>query len=136
MSPERSPQKSMAARGARGIVYDPNDPSPYLTLTELENYHAGSTIAAYDRAHLFLTGEISVPPVDAYTRRSETFVALRLTPGTTFLKAIYDKFSYLLDKKLNSIYNDCNDLCTYRWTSFARGFTGTMSLTSINPASY
>lgn len=48
MSPERYIQKSMAIRDALGIAYDPNDPSTYLTLTELENYNAGKTIDAYD----------------------------------------------------------------------------------------
>lgn len=48
MSPERYIQKSMAIRDALGIPYDPNDPSTYLTLTELENYNAGRTIDAYD----------------------------------------------------------------------------------------
>lgn len=48
MSPERYLQKSMAIRDIQGIAYDPNDPSTYLTLTELENYKAGRTIDAYD----------------------------------------------------------------------------------------
>lgn len=48
MSPERYIQKSMAIRDITGIAYDPNDPSTYLTLTELDNYNAGRTIDAYD----------------------------------------------------------------------------------------
>jgi TonB-linked SusC/RagA family outer membrane protein len=48
MSPERYLQKSMAIRDASGIAYDPNDPSTFLTLTELDNYNSGRTIDAYD----------------------------------------------------------------------------------------
>ncbi len=48
MSPERYLQKSMTIRDLSGIPYDPNDPSTFLTLTEMENYSAGRTIDAYD----------------------------------------------------------------------------------------
>ena len=48
LTPERYLEKSMEIRRLRGIPYDPNDVSTYLTLTEAENYRNGHTIDPLD----------------------------------------------------------------------------------------
>ena len=47
LSPERYLEKSMEIRRLRGIPYDPDDVSTYLTLTEAENYRNGLVTDPY-----------------------------------------------------------------------------------------
>ena len=48
LTPERYLEKSMEIRRLRGIPYDPNDVSTFLTLTEAENYRNGKITDPYD----------------------------------------------------------------------------------------
>ena len=48
LTPERYLEKSMEIRRLRGIPYNPNDPSTFLTITEAENYRNGRVTDAYD----------------------------------------------------------------------------------------
>ncbi|HMR20354.1 MAG TPA: TonB-dependent receptor plug domain-containing protein, partial [Sphingobacterium sp.] len=48
LTPERYLEKSMEIRRLRGVPYDPQDVSTYLTISEAENYESGKTIDPFD----------------------------------------------------------------------------------------
>src|SRR5690606_18613135 len=48
LTPERYLEKSQEIRRLRGVPYDPDNVSTYLTITEAENYENGNIIDPFD----------------------------------------------------------------------------------------